>query len=174
MIQTPRLILRRWREADREPFAALCADPRVMDWLGGAYDRAQSDGFIDRATAAFETTGLGRWAVERRADGVFLGAIGLMPTKGPAPPDRFEIGWRLSFATWGCGYATEGARATVDDAFARLGLPEVLAYTAETNLKSLAVMDRLGFQRDAARDFTIPDVPDPALRRQIVHTLAHP
>ncbi len=171
MIDTERLILRPWREQDRAPFAEICADPRVMDWLGGAYGRTSSDSFIDRAMIAIDRLGYGRWALERRSDAALIGSVGMMPTKGAAPPDRQEIGWRLAFDAWGMGYASEAAKAALADGFSRCGLQEILAYTAAGNTRSLAVMARIGFARDSARDFTNLDVADPALRRQLVHAI---
>ena len=149
-----RLRLRAWRATDRDAFAALNSDTEVMADEGGPIERAASDAKLDRYRAAFERHGFGRWVVEER-DGRFLGYAGIMPSP-PGHPlgEHFEIGWRLTRTAWGSGYATEAARAALDDAFGRAGLPEVLAYTAADNLRSRAVMERLGLLRDPARDFT--------------------
>lgn len=154
ILTTPRLRLRPWREDDRDAFAALAADPEVMRDLGGPLDRARSDAKLDRYRAAFDRHGFCRWAVGSLAD-EFLGYAGIMPL-GPDHPlgPGVEIGWRLMRRAWGHGYATEAAAAALADGFGRLGLAEILAYTAPDNLRSQAVMARLGLWRDPSRDFT--------------------
>ena len=154
-LDTPRLRLRRWPDADRAAFAAMNAHPGVMADLGGPLSRQASDAKFDRYAAVFAGHGFGRWQVETR-DGEFLGYAGVLPS---APDHQigphFEIGWRLNRSAWGHGYATEAAQAALQDAFVRAQLPEVLAYTAPDNLRSQAVMAKLRLQRDAARDFTL-------------------
>ena len=156
VIDTARLRLRPWRDGDRTAFAAMLADPRVMADLGGPVDRTASDAKLDRYAAAFERTGLCRWAVEDR-NGGFLGYAGIMPaaTGHPLGP-HFDIGWRLARQAWGRGYATEAAAAALRDGFERRGLRRVLAYTAPGNTRSQAVMARLSLRRDPARDFDLP------------------
>ncbi len=153
-LRTARLTLRRWRETDRDAFAALNADPEVASDLGGPLDRSQSDAKFDRYVATFERRGFCRWAIEDSQQ-LFLGYAGVMPSPPNHPlGPHAEIGWRLARPAWGRGYATEAAAAAFLDAFARVGLDEVLAYTAGDNARSQAVMRRLGLQRDAARDFS--------------------
>jgi RimJ/RimL family protein N-acetyltransferase len=156
-IETPRLRLRCWHEADREAFAAMHADPEVMHDHPNPFGRAESDLKFDRYAAAFRRYGICRWAVERW-DGAFLGYTGIMPLppEHPLGPHR-EIGWRLLRSAWGNGYATEAAEAALADAFGRMGLNEVLAFTAADNLRSQGVMTRLRLQRDPSRDFTVYD-----------------
>ncbi len=153
MLVTRRLILRPWRKADLDGFAAMHADPEVMV-DGPMLSLAQSEAKFRRYRDAFEHLGLCRWALARR-DGTFLGYVGIMPIprEHPAAPG-FEIGWRLMRQAWGCGYASEGATAALRDGFDRLGFREVLSYAAPDNLRSHAVMQRIGLVRNVARDFT--------------------
>jgi len=154
-IRTARLTLRPWREADRPDFAALNADPEVAADLGGPLPRAASDAKFDRYRATFARYGFSRLAIVDTQHR-FVGYAGVMPSR-PGHPlgPHTEIGWRLTRAAWGKGYATEAARAVLADAFARLGIVEVLAYTAAENARSQAVMARLGMRRDPSRDFDV-------------------
>lgn len=153
-IATERLTLRSWREDDREAFAAMHADPEVMWDMGGPFSRAKSDAKFDRYSDAFVRCGYCRWAVENRA-GRFVGYTGLMPSRAGHPLGvHSDIGWRFVRAAWGNGYATEAARAALEDAFARIGLKEVLAYTSADNLRSQAVMARLGLVRAESLDYS--------------------
>lgn len=130
------------------------ADPEIMLDAGGPFSRLASDAKLDRYTATFDRHGFCRWAVESR-DGAFLGYCGLMPSPDGHPlGPHVDIGWRLVRAVWGQGYATEAAGAALGDAFTRVGLREVLAYTAADNLRSRRVMERLRLHRDPSRDFT--------------------
>ena len=142
--------------ADGDAFAALHADPEVMRDYGGPIDRSESDAKFARYHAAFAEHGYARWVIEER-NGAFLGYAGCAPAVSGHPlGPHTDIGWRLVRSAWGRGYATEAARASLDDVFARLRLPRVLAYTAPDNMRSQAVMKRLAMQRDAARDFSVP------------------
>jgi RimJ/RimL family protein N-acetyltransferase len=156
-LRTSRLRLRCWQEADRDAFAHMNADPVVMDDLGGPISRVASDQKFDRYIDAFRTHGFGRLLVERagtHGESEFLGYTGVMPFRAPHPlGDHDEIGWRFRREVWGNGYATEAAQAALADVFKRIGLAEVLSYTAPDNLRSQAVVARLGLRRDTARDF---------------------
>jgi RimJ/RimL family protein N-acetyltransferase len=155
MIETPRLRLRSWRDADRDAFAAMNSGREVMGDLGGPLGRAASDAKLDRYAAAYNQHGFCRWVIEDR-DGAFLGYCGVMPSHGDHPlGPHFEIGWRLVRTAWSCGFASEAARAALDDVFDRVTLAEVLSYTAPDNLRSQRVMERLGLRRDPARDFEV-------------------
>ena len=156
MIRTYRLTLRSWRESDRDAFAKLNAAPEVTLDLGGPLDRTESDVKFDRYVAAFERHGLCRWALEALT-GQFLGYAGVMPSR-PGHPlgPHADIGWRLVHAAWGRGYATEAARASLRDAFERVGLKEVLACTSANNVRSQAVIQRLKLQRAASLDYSEP------------------
>ncbi len=152
-IHTPRLRLRPWLDRDREAFATMHADPDIMVDAPKPLSRDESDRKLDRYSACFEQHGFCRWCVET-LDGQFIGYTGIMRASDRHPlGPHDEIGWRLIRPAWGFGYATEAAQASLDDAFLRVGLTEVLAYTAPDNVRSQAVMTRLGLRRDPARDF---------------------
>lgn len=148
---TERMLLRRWREEDREPFFQMCQDADVMRYLLPMNDRAASDAFINRLDAHFDVNGFGMLAAERRETGEFIGVIGLqMPRVAITPESCVEAGWRLSRSAWGQGLAQEGAAAAIEAGFSRLGLTEILAVTAIQNERSWRVMERLGMRRDAS------------------------
>jgi RimJ/RimL family protein N-acetyltransferase len=143
-VLTERLRLRRWTEADRPAFAAMNDDPEVMRHLPAVLDRAGSDALLDRLLAVWAERDLGLWAVERRSDGTWLGWAGLNPMpEGTPGAGEWEVGWRLVRGAWGHGYATEAAREAVRVARER-GLPRIWSMTVPANLRSLAVMQRLG------------------------------
>jgi RimJ/RimL family protein N-acetyltransferase len=153
-IKTARLTLRNWRPADRDDFAHLNADPEVMEDLGGPLDRARSDAKFDRYVAAFAECGFSRWALED-STGEFVGYTGVMPSAANHPLGRHaEIGWRIARRAWGNGYAPEAARAALTDVFTRTTLTAILSYTSPENVRSRAVMERLGLRRAADQDFT--------------------
>ena len=153
-LRTSRLTLRSWHEADRDAFAALNADPEVTWDMGGPLVRSESDAKFDRYLRTWEEHGHGRWALEDM-DRHFIGYAGVQPAAAQHPLGAHaEIGWRLARAAWDKGYATEAARAALEDAFTRLGMSEVLAYTSSDNARSQAVMARLGLERDPTRDFS--------------------
>ena len=159
-VETPRLRLRQWRDSDREPCAALNADPLVMEFFPAPQDRAASDAMVDAWREQIETRGWSNWAVEARATGEFLGFIGLSVPKRALPfSPCVEVGWRLARAHWSQGYATEGARAALRVGFERIGLAEIVSFTALLNVRSRAVMERIGM-RDAKQDFEHPAVPE--------------
>ncbi|MDP1630705.1 MAG: GNAT family N-acetyltransferase [Caulobacter sp.] len=161
MIETPRLILRGWREADLEPWAALNADPEVMRHFPTTYSRVESDAMAAVNQTHIEQHGFGLWAVERRDDGAFLGFTGLMTLRESNPlAPGVEAGWRLARHAWGQGYATEAARAALDFGFTRLALATIVAFTAAPNLPSQAVMGRLAMIRRPDLDFDHPAVPE--------------
>jgi RimJ/RimL family protein N-acetyltransferase len=158
-LETPRLILRQWRDADVEAWADMSADPRVMEFFPELYDRARSEKTLARMRTELERDGYGMWAVEIKQTGRFAGVIGIedIPYEMPFTPTR-EVGWRLAFDAWGHGYATEGAKASLDFAFEKLGWDEVVAITAGINTRSQRVMERLGMIRDMSGDFDHPRI----------------
>ena len=171
---TERLLLRRWVAADREPFAQLNADPEVMRQFPAPLDRATSDAFLDRIEGSFDALGYGLWAVELRATSTFVGFTGLARQTFEAPFNpSVEVGWRLARTAWGHGYATEGARAALSFAFEKLELDEVVSITTSGNVRSQAVMRRLGMHRDPQDDFEQPQLPiGHPLRPAVLHRIS--
>jgi ribosomal-protein-alanine N-acetyltransferase len=171
-LRTARLLLRPWRDEDREPFAALNADPEVMEHFPSTMTRAQSDAFVDFIVATTAERGWGIWAVEVVATGEFIGFVGLNEPRFDAHfTPAVEIGWRLARNAWGHGYATEAARAVLEHAFTELELDEVVSFTSTTNLRSQRVMERIGMTHDPADDFDHPRVTDERLRRHVLYRL---
>lgn len=142
---TERLVMRRWLESDRAPFAELNADPETMRFFPAPLDRAASDAMIETIETRFDRQGFGFWALEVAATGTFIGCTGLNPLPDGVPGGGgVEVGWRLASHAWHHGYATEAARAALGVAFDHLGLPEIWSMTAVRNEPSRAVMRRLG------------------------------
>ncbi|MGE8659944.1 MAG: GNAT family N-acetyltransferase [Achromobacter sp.] len=171
-IETPRLVLRQWLAADREPFAAMNTDARVTRYLLPMTAR-ESDALADRLAAGIDEYGWGFWAVEAPGVAPFIGFVGI---KALAPALPFapgvEIGWRLAAPYWGRGYASEAAQAALRVGFEQLGLPEIVAFTVPANTPSLAVMRRLGMRQDNQR-FEHPAVPDGhPLKTHVLYRLA--
>jgi ribosomal-protein-alanine N-acetyltransferase len=160
ILETDRLILRRWRPSDREPFARLNADARVMEFMTAPLGREESDQLADRIEAHFEQHGFGPWAAEIRSTSVFAGFIGLFIPRFEAHfTPCVEIGWRLAPEHWGQGFATEGARAVVRHAFEDVGLASLVSFTVPANVRSRRVMEKIGMTHDPQDDFDHPDLP---------------
>jgi RimJ/RimL family protein N-acetyltransferase len=174
ILHTGRVILRGWRASDRAPFAALNADPRVMEFLPGVLTRAESDAFADRIEAHFAERGFGLWAVEVPGRAPFAGFVGLaVPRFEASFTPCVEVGWRLAHAFWGGGYATEGARAALEFGFGKLGLAEILSFTVPANVRSRRVMEKLGMSHRAEDDFDHPALPEGhRLRRHVLYRLS--
>lgn len=177
-LETPRLILRTWRDADRAPFAALNADPDVMTYFPSLMSPAESDEAIARYEAAYARDGFGFLAAQHRATGAFLGIIGAQTMRDVVPnlpQPAVEIGWRLARTAQGQGFATEGARAIIDLCFRSLKLPEVVAVTALGNRASRRVMEKLGMTHRPDLDFDHPRVPPghPHLRHTLYQLRNH-
>jgi RimJ/RimL family protein N-acetyltransferase len=173
---TQRLVLRTWRDDDRVPFAALNADPAVVQFLPSALDRDASDRMVDRIEQGLEELGFGLWAVERRDTAEFIGFVGLSVPRFHAHfTPCVEVGWRMARSAWGHGFATEAAQAAIDDGFTRVGRLEIVSFTAEINERSRAVMRRLSMTHDPAEDFDHPSLPegDP-LRRHVLYRIRPP
>jgi ribosomal-protein-alanine N-acetyltransferase len=160
-LRTERLWLRAWRPEDREPFAALNADPIVMEHYPSTLTREESDALVDRIEARFDLHGWGLWAVEIVETGEFAGYVGLTPqTFDVHFTPAVEVGWRLAHEFWGRGYAPEGGQAALEYAFDVIGLEEVVSFTSVTNVRSQRVMQKIGMTRDPADDFDHPALPE--------------
>jgi anti-anti-sigma factor len=158
-LRTERLLLRRWRDDDRKPFAELNADPLVMEHFPSMLSAAESDAFVDRIEARFDAVGYGLWAVEVAGGAPFIGFIGLAPVPDDLPfAPAIEVGWRLARRHWGQGYATEGARAALRCGTETFGINDFVSMTARSNLRSQRVMRRLGMVRHARDDFEHPRI----------------
>jgi RimJ/RimL family protein N-acetyltransferase len=159
-LSTERLVLRAWREEDLPAFAALNADPRVVEFLPKRLERSESDALAGRIAAHFRRHGFGVWAVEVPGVAPFIGFAGLaVPGFEAHFTPCLEIGWRLAFAHWGRGYATEAARRVLAHAFGPLGRAEIVSFTTRDNRRSRAVMERLAMRHDPADDFLHPSLP---------------
>lgn len=171
-IETNRLVMRRWLESDREPFAALNADRETVRFFPGPLDRAASDAVVDRIESRFDQLGYGLWALEVVKSGQFIGFTGLNPMPVDVPgAGGVEVGWRLARHAWHQGYATEAARAALSVAFDGVGLNEIWSMTAVLNEPSQAVMRRLGLT-EVAR-FGHPRLPEGhPLRPHVTYHLA--
>lgn len=172
-LRTERLALRCWRAEDRSAFAAINSDPRVTEFLGGPLSQRRSDLLVDWIERTFRTQGFGFWALELIGGTPFIGMAGLGIPRFDAPfMPAVEVGWRLDPKYWGCGYATEAARAAVAFAFNTLGLDEIVAFTAEGNLRSRKVMERVGMHHDSADDFDHPLIAEGSpLRRHVLYRI---
>jgi RimJ/RimL family protein N-acetyltransferase len=158
--ETPRLRLRQWRESDREPFAAMNADPAVMEFFPSLQGRASSDAGIDSWQSQFASQGWSNWAAELIESGQFIGFVGLSVPRRVLPfSPCVELGWRLARAHWGRGFATEAAGGVLRVAFERLALAEIVSFTAVGNQRSRAVMERIGML-NSNQDFEHPGVPE--------------
>ncbi len=171
-LRTNRLHLRRWRRADREPFAALNADPDVAEFLPAPLTRPESDTFLERIEQHFEVHGCGLWCVVAGGSS----GVGFVGLSVPRFEARFtpciEVGWRLARRFWGRGYATEAARAAVAFGFEELELEEIVSFTVPGNERSIRVMEKLGMVRDLAEDFDHPGLPGGhALGRHVLYRM---
>lgn len=175
-LETERLVLRSWREDDLEPFAALNADPAVMESFPGTLPRRESDRLAARIQEHFVRHGFGLWALEAPGRAAFVGFVGLSVPAFEAPfTPCIEIGWRLARAHQGLGYATEAARAALAYAFGPLALGEVVSFTVPANRASRRVMEKLGMTRDPRDDFDHPTLPTGhPLRRHVLYRIRRP
>ncbi len=171
-LETGRLILRQWSDSDRDAFATMNADPGVMRYFPAPLSRTKSDALLERMREAWRRDGISFWAVELKGGGL-IGFCGLNRTSFPPHMATcIEIGWRLAPNAWGKGYATEAARASLDNGFGAMGLDEVVAFCVAGNERLRAVMERLGMTRNPADDFDDPDAAvDSPLRPLVLYRL---
>jgi RimJ/RimL family protein N-acetyltransferase len=172
-LETERLTIRSWRDDDLDPFAAMCADPRVMATLGPVMDRDATAALIARVNAIEAEHGMTFWALERKADAAFIGWCGLIVGDAETPiVGKPEIGWRLAFDAWGQGYAREAAEATLAWGFGQKGLDRIWAITSVGNKNSWGLMERLGMVRHHDLDFDHPHVAaDSSLRPHVTYSI---
>jgi RimJ/RimL family protein N-acetyltransferase len=170
-LQTKRLRLRSWRDADREIFARLNADAKVMQYFLRPLTRDESNELATRIQAHIDQHGWGLWAVEAEGVAPFVGYVGLaVPRFNAHFTPCVEIGWRLASEFWGFGYATEAAQAALAFGFRELDLGEIVSFTTETNAPSRRVMERIGMTRNPDDDFDHPGLPvDHRLRRHVLY-----
>ena len=172
-IQTDRLLLRRWVQSDRLPFARLNADPQVMEHFPSVLTHDECDAMVARIESHFEQHGFGLWAVEVRGQIPFIGFVGLsIPSFEAHFTPCVEVGWRLALEFWGRGYATEAARAALAFGFGPLDLEEIVSFTVPENERSRRVMDRVGMTHNPADDFEHPSLP--GRRRHVLYRLRAP
>lgn len=170
-LRTDRLLLRRWRPEDKEPFFALNSDPRVMEHFPAPLSREESDHIADLIGGFLDQRGFGLWALELPGVAPFIGFTGLaVPHFEAHFTPCVEIGWRLAAAWWGHGYACEAARASLSFGFGQLGLDEIVSFTVPENLRSRRLMERLGMLRDLEGDFDRPALPE-RFRRHVLYRL---
>jgi ribosomal-protein-alanine N-acetyltransferase len=172
-ICTRRLVLRRWRPEDIEPFARLSGDPHVMRFFDRPRTRAECEASMERIDATFDTAGFSAWALELPGEAAFIGYAGCWPVRDELPfTPAVEAAWRLDAPFWGRGLAPEAAHAAIADVFARTDLAEIVSITAVANRPSRRVMEKLGMTRDLAGDFDHPRVPEGnPMRRHVLYRL---
>lgn len=171
-LRTERLVLRQWRDDDRDAWAAMNADPRVMEHFPAPLTRAEADHWAGFNAALLEGQGWGLWSVEVLGGAPFIGFTGLLAPdfEVPGRPDGcVEVGWRLAAEHWGRGYAPEAAQAVLDHAFGALGRDEVVSFTAVGNANSRRVMEKLGLVHE--RDFDHPKLPGHRLERHALYAI---
>jgi len=167
-------MLRDWRESDFESFAEMNSDPEVMRYFLAPATRSESLDTFNRIRKEIAQRGWGVWAVE--VDGRFAGMVGLHVPKWQLPfSPCVEMLWRLRKEFWGRGIAHEAATQAIDHGFSKAGLAEIVSFTTPPNLRSIRLMERLGFERDLQGDFDHPAVPaGHYLRRHVLYRKRKP
>lgn len=174
-LETERLLIRNWHDADRNLFREINRDSKVMEFFPRRRTHEEADVLMDRVRTMIEETGLGFYALEEKESSEPVGFCGICPASiSPIMPEEtIEIGWRLATRYWGKGYATEAARAVLDHAFMDRELHAIVSFAVAENTRSTAVMRRIGLRRLPILDFDHPRVPDthPHLKRHVVYGL---
>ena len=174
LFETERLIIRNWREADRPVFYELTSDPELLTFIGAPKPRAEADRLFDVLTCEIDQVGYGLAAVEGKTDGRCAGFVGIRDVGFAAPfTPAIEIGWRLLRGVWARGIAREAARGWLTQAFARLAMSKIVAFTVPANRRSQAVMSAIGMRRDGSGDFDHPNLqPGDPLRRHVLFRIS--
>ncbi|MDO8955063.1 MAG: GNAT family N-acetyltransferase [Gammaproteobacteria bacterium] len=173
--ETERLILREWQESDIEPFIALNQDLSVMEFFPAVLSPDETRAFIERIRIHFQKHGFGLWALELKSTSEFIGFVGLnIPGFEAKFTPCVEIGWRLSSAHWGKGYALEAARKVLELGFATYNLKEIVSFTSIHNKRSIRVMEKLGMMHDSKDDFEHPKLPkEDYLAKHVLYRIRH-
>ena len=171
--RTERLQLRQWVSSDREPFAAMCVDPRAMEYFPRTLNRAESDVVADKCQTLMASRGWGIWVAETLETKAFIGIIGLHIPGADLPfSPCVEVLWRLAPSHWGHGYATEAGAAAIKAGFECIDLQEIVSFAVVSNQRSRSVMERLGMI-DTGENFDQPDVPaDSHLRAHCLYRIS--
>ncbi|WP_312359180.1 GNAT family N-acetyltransferase [Agrobacterium sp.] len=175
--ETPKLILREWKESDRDLFREINADEKVMEFFPFRRSHAEADAVLETINGMIRGSGYGFYAMELRETGEVMGFCGISPVMNLDPPfpiGTMEIGWRLATRYWGHGYVTEAAQSLLVMAFDEKETPEIVSFAVHDNHRSTRVMERIGLKRDPSRDFDHPRVPDdthPHLRPHVAYAL---
>jgi ribosomal-protein-alanine N-acetyltransferase len=175
-LETDRMLLRDWSGDDLEPFAAMNADEKVMEFYPATINREDSDALAMRLQQDMDVIGFGLYAVEVKSTGDFIGYVGISQVRFPADfAPALEIGWRLATDSWGHGYATEAARACMAHAFSQFEFPALVSFTTRGNTRSIAVMERIGMSRNPADNFEHPNLPaGHPLRPHVLYRISDP
>lgn len=176
VIETDRLILRPWQEDDFEPFSQLNADARVREFFPTLLSPQESDAHIILMSTHIAKCGWGFWAASLIDTGEFIGFIGLEEVNFSVPFKKFtptvEIGWRIAYNHWGKGYATEGAKASLQYGFEVLNLDEIVSFTTIPNIRSRHVMEKIGMHHNPKDDFDHPNLSaSHPLARQVLYRI---
>ena len=160
-LETERLILRRWKEADIEPFFKITSDPEVRRYYPNVLTINETKSLVTRIESHFVKESFGLWALELKSTGEFIGYTGLSkPTFEAHFMPCVEIGWQIARRYWGQGYAPEAANKALEDGFVRIGLDEIVSFTTVSNDKSIRVMEKLGMHRNPKDDYLHPFLPE--------------
>ncbi|CEK11103.1 GNAT family N-acetyltransferase [Legionella hackeliae] len=175
IVESERIIIREWREADHPFFATMNSNRQVMEYLPALLTQEESSAMIVRIAAHIQQHGFGLWAAEFKETKEFMGFIGLnIPSFSAHFTPCIEIGWRLSLPFWGKGLATEGAKAVLAYAFEYLGLKEIVSFTTVSNVRSQRVMQKIGMTHDKSDDFCHPRLPlDHSLSKHVLYRITH-